>query len=125
MKEYIGKIMDSHHQDLAQNLGVSRLNPRALSKVQNANKVLEAAWWCAEQALLCSVPRACVACDFPEDFGGHDVDGPSHVVNASHLMTLNDAWRGAGFLCQLGGAGQGRPLGILANHTALHSMPEM
>ena len=58
----------------------------------------------------------------PEDFGGHRIAGPASPWDMEELRSLegvNDAVRGAAFLCRFAAADQKHPVGIVTN---LHSL---
>ena len=107
----------------SQPLGVIQATPEAQARLEHENRSLDFVLWFAEQALRCEVVRVPMVLTFPEDFGGDRTKGPSSLwcmQEIRDLEGLHEARRGAGFLCQLAGADQRRPLGILCNLPALH-----
>ena len=103
-------------------LGLSGQHPAAQEKVNAANAELEVCCWFMAQALSCSTRYVHALLIFPEDLGGDAVDGPTSIWEAQEVRTLdgvNDAQRGASFLCSLTGADQRRPLGFLTNLVSL------
>ena len=72
----------------------------------------------SEQSLLCATREIALLFIFPEDFGGHHQNGPASPWAIEELLQLqgvNDAQRGAGFLCRLSESDCRRPLGFLSN----------
>ena len=97
-------------------LGLKHLAPPDHQKVRTDNKILEALSWCAEQTLLSNTTRLFMM--FPEDLGGLSQEGPTSIWDLREFRSLhgvNEACRGAGFMCQLGQAEFRRPVGILTN----------
>ena len=97
--------------------------PETQARLEHENRSLDFVLWFAEQALRCEVVRVPMVLTFPEDFGGDSTEGPSSLwcmQEIRDLEGLHEARRGAGFLCQLAGADQRRPLGILCNLPALY-----
>ena len=85
-------------------LGLSGQHPAAQEKVNAANAELEVCCWFMAQALSCSTRYVYALLIFPEDLGGDAVDGLTSIWEAQEVRTLdgvNDAQRGASFLCSL------------------------
>ena len=87
-------------------------------KVNDANRCMEITAWFAEQSLLCSARLVALLFVFPEIFGGHHRDGPASpwaLQEWRQLQSVDDARRGAAFLCRLAESEYRRPLGFLSN----------
>ena len=80
------------------------------------NLIIEAISSCAEQTLLSQKSKLYLM--FPEDLGGHS-QSLWALREFQSLHGVNDACRGAGFLCQLGHAEFRRPVGVLTNIASL------
>ena len=73
---------------------------------------------CAEYALECKSTKVVLHPTFPEDLGGHRVDGPTSIwaLRESQLLKgVNDAHRYAGYLCRIAGAEHKRPIAVLTS----------
>ena len=106
----------------SQPFGVVHSTPETQARLQHENRSLDFIYWVAEQTLRCEVIRVPLVLIFPEDFGGDKETGPSSLWCMQELRDLeglHEARRGAGFLCQLAGADQKRPLGIFSNLPSL------
>ena len=98
----------------SQPLGTSALDLRATRQVRQANRELEAMFWCAEYALDCKTTKVGLHLIFPEDLCGHRVDGPS-LRESQLLEGVNDAHCYAGYLCRIAGAEHKRPIAVLSS----------
>ena len=92
--------------------------PALQKKVNDANRCMEITERFAEQSLLCSTRRVALLFVISEDFGVHHRDGlasPWALQELRQLQGVNDARRGAAFLCRLADSEHRRPLGFLSN----------
>ena len=114
------KHQSSDKQTRAFPLGLKHLVPPARHKVRTDNKIQEAIIWCAEQTLLSNTTPLFMM--FPEDLGGPSQESPMSIWDLREFQFLhgvNEACRGAGFMCQLGQAEFRRLVGIWTNIASL------
>ena len=107
------------HRSRSVPLGLGKLDPGALERVQRANQQGQFCCWIAEQALHCQGCKLVLV--FPEDLGGHEKDDSVIVVLSGIPVVRRAPWRGSSYLCQLSSVDQRRPLGILSDLPHLQS----
>ena len=101
-------------------MGLTANDVQDNEKVIRANRHVEIAIWLAEQALCCTHHQVGVLLVFPEDFGGHVLDGPASMCDFQEVRSLEqykEVHRCAVFSCRFANSGFKRPLGILSNFT--------
>ena len=104
--------------------GLPGLSPAFNQRIIDSNNALEITAWVSYVTLNNPVRKAFLFLMIPEDFGGHRIAGPASPWDMEELRSLegvNEAVRGAAFLCRFAAADQKHPVGIMTN---LHSLQE-
>ena len=93
--------------------GFPDLSPSNRDKVHEANNTLETVAWASYLAVHVSKRKTFLFLMMPEDFGGHRVSCPAspRIWKICETLRVNEAVRGATFLCRFASADQKHPGG--------------